>query len=134
MDTTSLLIGGVAVIAAASAPATLAERGPVTLGGAPARVELGALAGAAGRRVMLVISELSVRVAPGVLYAVCVNGRQVGYVNFLNAANGGPASFTFDVTADVARARGPLTITLSPKGAAAANAQASVGRIALLAY
>jgi hypothetical protein len=134
MDTTLLLMGAVAAVAAANAPDTLAERGPVALGAAPVRVELATSAAAAGRPIRLVLSELAVRVAPGVLYAVRVNGRQVGYINFFNAANGGPASFTFDVTADLTRAPGPMIVTLSPQGAAAANAQASVGKISLLAY
>ncbi|HVM99122.1 MAG TPA: hypothetical protein VMT68_02820 [Caulobacteraceae bacterium] len=137
MDVPSLLLSGAAALAT-SAPATsiVATGGPVTLGVAPVSVTLSSqgLAHAGGRRLALVLSDLSVSVAPGVLYRVRLDGRDLGYINFLNAANGGPATFWFDAGDAPANPLGSATVELAPQAPPAPGGQAIVGKIALLAY
>jgi hypothetical protein len=135
-------------VALAAAPVTVALRasGPRTLG---ARVD----ALAAGRRLVLVVSDLRADGQPGAGYRVYLDlprdaktsGRErhfAGDINFYNALIGGVGSadsrFSFDIT-EVARFLRkqkqlcePTTVTFIPDGRPAAKANAVVRRVEIV--
>jgi hypothetical protein len=114
----------------------LASGGPLDLGKGPASVTLapasGAAAGAGALRVVL--SDLQAKAPPGVLYRVeaASDGHTavLGYLNFFNAASGGPATFSFALPRTFGGGR-PVRVTVSPQGEPQADAAARVGHLFL---
>lgn len=112
----------------------LASGGPLDLGKGPASVTLAPAPGAAGGSLRVVVSGLQAKAPPGVLYRVeaASDGRTtvLGYLNFFNAASGGPATFSFALPRSFADGR-PVRVTVSPEGEPQANAAARVGHLFL---
>jgi hypothetical protein len=112
----------------------LASGGPLDLGKGPASVTLAPASGAAGGALRVVLSDLQAKAPPGVLYRVeaASDGQSavLGYLNFFNAASGGPATFSFALPHSFVGGR-PVRVTVSPQGEPQADAAARVGHLFL---
>ena len=112
----------------------LASGGPLDLGKGPASLTLAPASGAAAGALRLVLSDLQAKAPPGVLYRVeaASEGQTavLGYLNFFNAASGGPATFSFALPRTFAGGR-PVRVTVSPQGEPQADSAARVGHLFL---
>jgi hypothetical protein len=112
----------------------LASAGPLDLGVAPASVTLAPAAGAAPGALRVVLADLQAKTPPGVLYRVeaASDGQtaMLGYLNFYNAASGGPATFSFALPRSFASGR-PVRVTVTPQSEPQADSAARVGHLFL---